>query len=34
MSRKRYEGKPVVSLGRLSLIINLHSNTSSNAVFG
>lgn len=31
---KQYEWKPVVSLHSLSLIINLHSNTSYNAVFG
>lgn len=34
MSRKQYEGKPVVPLQNLSLIINPHSNTFSNAVFG
>ncbi len=34
MSRKQCEGKPVVSLHNLSLIINLHSNTFYNAVFG
>lgn len=34
MSRKQYEGEPAVSLHSLSLIINLHSDTSYNAVFG
>lgn len=34
MSRKQCEGKPVVSLYNLRLIINLHSDTFYNAVFG
>lgn len=34
MSRKQCEGKPVVSLNDLSLIISLHSATFYNAAFG